>query len=245
VLSTSHDRVRGTKISKPNGNVAALHPVTVRRGRGRIVEGDWASGIVRRVEAKGHLFTEGDAKTHVYKVATGAVCLYRVLSDGRRQIIEFALEGDVIGLGSATVEACNAQAIVSTGLRCLPLGVLLRAAKQDAKVALRLYEAISRELAAAREHLLCIGQRGACERLATFLVILSRRNEARGCDPGIVRLPMTRVDIADFLGITIETVSRTFSKMKRQGLIEIDHVTNIRLRNTGELLRLAVGDARV
>jgi CRP/FNR family transcriptional regulator len=79
---------------------------------------------------------EGDAKTHIYKVASGAVCLYKVLADGRRQIIEFALEGDVIGLGSAPVETCNAQAIVSTRLKCLPLAVLLKAA-------LRLYEALS------------------------------------------------------------------------------------------------------
>jgi len=96
---------------------------------------------------------------------------------------------------------------------------LLKAAKQDPEIALKLYEAISRELLATREHLLCLGQRGACERLAAFLVVLSRRNAARGADPRIVKLPMTRLDVADFLGLTIETVSRTLSKMKRQGLI--------------------------
>jgi CRP/FNR family transcriptional regulator len=101
---------------------------------------------------------------------------------------------------------------------------LLKAAKRDAKVALRLYEALSRELVATREHLLCVGQRGASERLATFLVILSRRNETRGYDPETIKLPMTRADIADFLGVTIETVSRTFSKLRNQGLIEIDQV---------------------
>jgi CRP/FNR family transcriptional regulator, anaerobic regulatory protein len=245
VPRTARDQLRSAKLAKSNGNAAPLHPITVRPPSDRSVERHWTNGIVRRVEPKAHLFTEGDAKTHVFKVASGAVCLYKVLADGRRQVIEFALEGDLIGLCSAPVEACNAQAMVSTRLKCLPLAVLLRAAKRDAKVALGLYEALSRELVATREHVLCVGQRGATERLATFFVILSRRNEERGYDPETIKLPMTRADIADFLGLTIETVSRTFSKLRRHGLIQIDQITTIRLRNTGELQRLAEGDARV
>ena len=231
-------------MAQSNGNAAPLDPITVRPPSGRSIERHWTNGIVRRVEPKAHLFTEGDAKTHVFKVASGAVCLYKVLADGRRQVIEFALEGDLIGLCSAPVEACNAQAMVSTRLKCLPLAVLLKAARRDAKVALGLYEALSRELVATREHVLCVGQRGATERLATFFVILSRRNEERGYDPQTIQLPMTRA-IADFLGLTIETVSRTFSKLRRHGLIQIDQITTIRLRNTGELRRLAEGEARV
>jgi len=241
VLNSVHEPAHNSEICKPNGN--SRQATGVRRRRD--VERHWANGTLRRVAAKGHVFAAGDAKTHVYKVASGAVCLYTVLTDGRRQIIAFALEGDVIGLGSASVQACNAQAIVSSRLQCLPVAALLKAARQDAKIALRLYEAISRELVATREHLQCVGQRGACERLATFLVVLSRRNEARGGDPGTIKLSMTRGDIADFLGITLETVSRTFSKMKRQGLIEIDQITTIRLRDAGELIRLADGGARL
>jgi CRP-like cAMP-binding protein len=241
MLSTVRDRVRGTEVGKTSRN--SRQSVSIRH-RGHI-ERHWADGTLRRIEAKGHVFTEGDAKTHVYKVASGAVCLYTVLTNGRRQIIEFALAGDVVGLGSASVQACNAQAIVSTRLQCLPVAVLLKAARQDVKLALRLYEAISRELVVTREHLLCVGQRGACERLAVFLIVLSRRREARGGDPRVIELPMTRADIADFLGLTIETVSRTFSKMKRQGLIEIDQITTIRLTDADQLLRLADGSARV
>ena len=232
-------------MARSNGNAAPLHPIRVRPPSDRSIERHWINGIVRRVERKAHLFTEGDARTHVFKVASGAICLYKVLADGRRQVIEFALEGDMIGLCSAPVEACNAQAIVSTRLKCLPFAVLLKAAKRDTKVALGLYEALSRELGAMREHVLCVGQRGATERLATFFVILSRRNEERGYDPKTIKLPMTRADIADFLGLTIETVSRTFSKLGRRGLIQIDQITTIRLRNTGELERLAEGNARV
>jgi CRP/FNR family transcriptional regulator len=225
--------------------VAQLQPITVRCPSGWSVESDWVDGSVRRVDAKRHLFVEGDAKTHVYKVMSGAVCLYKVLNDGRRQIIEFALEGDVIGLGSTPTETCNAQALAATRLKCLPIAVMLKAAEQDTSVALRLYKALSRELVAAREHLLCVGQRGATERLVMFFAILSRRNEERGSDPNIIKLPMTRTDIADFLGLKIETVSRTFTKLRRQGFIEIDQITTVHLRNTGELQRLAEGGARV
>jgi CRP/FNR family transcriptional regulator, anaerobic regulatory protein len=241
VLNRSHERVRSSEYRKPNGN--SRQTTGVRRHRD--VEQHWVDGTLRDFEAKGHVFSVGDAKTHVYKVSSGAVCLYTFLTDGRRQIIEFAFEGDVIGLGSASAQACNAQAVISTRLQCLPIAALLRAARQDAEIALRLYEEISRELVATREHLLCVGQRGACERLATFLLVLSRRNEARGDDPEMINLPMTRIDIADFLGLTLETVSRTFSKMKRQGLFEIDQTTTIRLKDAGKLVRLADGGARL
>jgi CRP/FNR family transcriptional regulator len=243
--STAYVQVRNGKMAKSNGHTAPNQPGAVRYVRERSVESDWGNGTVRRIEAKGHLFKEGDTKTYVYKVASGAVCIYKMLADGRRQIIEFAFEGDIIGLGSAPLEACNAQAIVLTRLKCLPLATLLKAAKHDAKVALGLYEALAQELIATHEHLLCVGQRGATERLAAFLLILSRRNEVRGSDPETIKLPMTRVDIADFLGLTIETVSRTFSKLKSQGLIEIDQNTTIHLKNTDELKRLAEGGARV
>ena len=213
--------------------------------RGWSIEQDWINGIERRIEVKCHLFIQGDARTHLYEIASGAICLYTMLADGRRQVIDFAFAGDLIGLGSADAEACNAQAIVSTEVKFLPLSVLLSAAARDTKVALTLYEALSRELTAAREHLQCIGQRGATERLAMFFVVLARKNAARGCDPTTFELPMTRADIADFLGLKLETVSRTLSKLKRQGLIEIEQSKTIRLTDPRALARLARGDVRV
>lgn len=232
-------------MAQLNGHAVPRHPLTVRPPGDHSIERQWTNGLVRRIEPKAHLFTEGDAKTHVFMVASGAVCLYKVLADGRRQVIEFAFEGDLIGLCSAPVEACSAQALVLTRLKCLPFAILLKAAQQDAKVALGLYQALSHELAATREHALCVGQRGAIERLATFLVMLSKRNGERGVDPQSIQLPMTRADIADFLGLTIETVSRTLSKLRARGLIQIDEITTIRLMNVDELRGLAEGEARV
>ena len=197
---------------------------------------------LRGIEAKDHIFTEGDPKTHVYQVVTGAVCLYKVLPDGRRQVIDFAYGGDIIGLGLGACELYNAQATVATRIRCLPVSALQGVARQDPAIAMRMCEALSEELTAIRDHLVCVVQRSATERLVTFLLALSRRNEARGRDPKTLELPMTRTDIGDFLGLTIETVSRTLSKLKALGLIEIDQGTTIRLMAIDELCALADGN---
>ena len=191
------------------------------------------------------MFCEGDPKTHIYQLVTGAVCLYRMLEDGRRQVIDFAFDEDIVGLGSGALSDYNAQALAATRVKCLPISAMLTAAKADGRVALGLYEALSRELLAAQAHLVCVGQRGATEKIATFLVMLSRRNEMRGRSPDTITLPMTRIDIADFLGMTIETVSRTLTKLKHQGLIEVDQIATIRLKNITRLVVIAEGCVRV
>jgi CRP-like cAMP-binding protein len=198
---------------------------------------------LRGIEAKDHIFTEGDPKLHVYQVVTGAVCLYKVLPDGRRQVIDFAFGGDLIGLSLSDRERYNAQATVATRVKCLPVSALQGIASKDPAIAMRMCEALSDELTAIRDHLVCVVQRSATERLVTFLLALSRRNEARGRDPATLELPMTRTDIGDFLGLTIETVSRTFSKLKALGFIEIDQGTTIRLVAIDDLMALADGNA--
>lgn len=103
----------------------------------------------------------------------------------------------------------------------------------------KLYEALARELAATRDLMLTTGQRSAVERLASFLLALSRRN---GQDPTVVELPMTRTDIGDFLGLTIETVSRTFTKLKMMGLLELPQCNQVKILNVEELEGLADGE---
>jgi len=200
-----------------------------------------ARAPLRCVEAKDHVFSEGDPKSYVYQVATGAVCLYKVLPDGRRQVIDFAYGGDIISLGLGQVETCNAQATVATRVRCLPVSALSGLASRDPVFALRMCEAMSDELSAVRDHLVSVVQRSATERLGTFLLVLSRRNERFYRDPLTIELPMTRADIGDFLGLTIETVSRTFTKFKGLGLIEINQGTTIRIIDAEKLKSMADG----
>ncbi len=204
-----------------------------------------SSGAVRVVKAREHIFTAGDARTHVHRVESGAVCLYKIMPDGRRQVIDFAFPGDFIGLGCEQEYTLNAQALEPVRLKCIPAGTLSRMASRDPSLGLKLYEAMSRELAAAQDHLFTIGQRSAAERLACFLLALSRRNARQGRNPALIVLPMTRSDIADFLGLTIETISRTLTKLRSAKVIDLEQCTLVRIINTALLERLAAGEASI
>jgi CRP/FNR family transcriptional regulator len=197
---------------------------------------------LRRVETKESVFAEGDPTTHVFRVETGAVALYKVLTDGRRQIVGFAYPGDLIGLGAQGEHVMNAQATKPTRLRCLPLSSLHHSAARDPALSFKLYEALARELAATRDLILTTGQRSATERVVSFLVAFSRRSERNGQDPLDFELPMTRADIGDFLGLTIETVSRTFTRLKALGLIELPHSSRVKVVNIDGLESLAEGE---
>lgn len=201
-----------------------------------------AQAPLRRVEAKEFVFAEGDSTTHLFRIESGAVSLYKVLGDGRRQIIGFAYAGDLIGLGAEGEHVMNAQAIKPTRLRCLPLAAMHRSAFRDPAFAFKLYEALTRELAATRELMLITGQRSAMERVAGFLLAFSRRSLRNGNDPVNIELPMTRADIGDFLGLTIETVSRTFSKLKSLGMIDLPQSNRVTLLDLDELERFADGE---
>ena len=112
----------------------------------------------------------------------------------------------------------------------------------DARVGLKLYDAVSHELLAARDLLFTVSQRTATERLAGFLLSLSRRNARRGEDAREIVLPMTRADIADFLGLTIETVSRTFTKFRVEGLIDLEQCVLVTIKDASALSELINGD---
>jgi CRP/FNR family transcriptional regulator len=203
-----------------------------------------AHASLRRVEAKEFVFAEGDLISHLYRIETGAVALYKVLADGRRQILGFAYPGDLIGLGAQGEHVMNAQAIKPTRLRCLPVSALRQSAARDPLLGFKLYEALARELAATRDLMLTTGQRSATERVAGFLLAFSRRSKRNGQDPAQFDLPMTRADIGDFLGLTIETVSRTFTKLKVLGLIKLPQSNHVKLVDIDELESLAQGEGQ-
>ncbi len=184
-------------------------------------------------------------RSHVYRIESGAVCLYKIMGDGRRQVLDFAYAGDFIGLGSQDEHALNAQALEPTRLKCLPVATLARMADRDPRLGLKLYEAMSRELASTQEHLFTVGQRSAVERVACFLLALSQRNKREGQDAETLVLPMTRSDIADFLGLTIETVSRTLTKLRSAKIIDLEQCTLLRLLDVAKLERLSAGEASV
>lgn len=176
--------------------------------------------VVRRIAVKEHVFLEGDARDHVFRIEDGVIALYKTLPDGRRQIIDFAYPGDLIGLGVLDEHVLSAQATTAAKVRCLSTAALERMAESDAGLALKLYKSVCHELAATRSLLVTVGQRSAIERLAAFLLALHRRTAAGGSST--VTLAMRRSDIADLLGLTIETVSRTLTKLRTMGIIDIE-----------------------
>lgn len=215
------------KFDKPGHSVA---PARVLR---------FDSGTLRRLDPREHVFCEGDPRTHVFQVEEGTIVIYKVLPDGRRQVIGFAYPGDLLGLGTSGDHMFNAQATSMAKVRCLGAQALEEAAAHDAPLALKLYRAISLELSAARNLLISIGQQSAIERVAAFLVTLDRRSgEAEG-DTSVIRLPMRRSDIADFLGLTIETVSRTLTKLRVMRVIEIVNGTEVHICARARLEQLA------
>ncbi|MFY0610861.1 MAG: helix-turn-helix domain-containing protein [Hyphomicrobiaceae bacterium] len=195
----------------------------------------------RVVERKENVFSEGDGVTHVYRVEAGHVCIYRMLADGRRQIVDFAFPGDFVGLGAVGHHTTNAEATERTRLQSLPVAELRRIVRDSPQLGLDLYAALSEELASTRELLISIGQKTAQERVAGFLLLLSERNARRSEDPDTIVLPMTRTDIADYLGLTIETVSRTMTKLRMTGLIDIEQCVIVTIQDHEALNDVAEG----
>lgn len=197
----------------------------------------------RTLDAKEHLFCECDQSSQVYLVEAGLICVYRMIADGRRQVLDFAYPGDVVGLGSLELHTVNAQASSRTRVRSLGRKALYDLAAHDPQIGARLYEALAHELVATREHLFVVSKCNAAERLASFLLALANRNKRRGEDPTELVLPMMRADIADYLGLTIETVSRTFTKFKAEGLIDIEQCVLVTIQDLCGLMSVAPGGA--
>ena len=225
-----------TSVASANGARTRLVPLS-ESAMGRSV----ATAQTLIVERKEHLFCDGDDATHIYKVEAGHVCIYRILGDGRRQVIDFAFPGDFIGLGAKGQHTTSAQATERTRLRCLPVSELREIINAHPRLGMDLYEMMSSKLAGARNLLVSVCQRSAQERVAGFLLALSRRKVHRGEDASCIVLPMTRTDIADYLGLTIETVSRTLSKMGKARVIDIEQNIIITINDSKALADMAEG----
>jgi CRP/FNR family transcriptional regulator len=228
-------------VTRPQTRREPLH-LAAPQPSGSALNRRFRSAAAKTLEARDHLFFEGDEKSHAYLVEKGSVCLYKTLPDGRRQIFGFAYAGDFIALDCSDSHSHNAQALNLTRLRCLPAHVLKEVGRSDPEAGLQLYTTLSEHLMAARDLLSTVGQRSAAERLAGLLLALARRNERNGVNPWKIQLPMTRLDIADFLSLTIETVSRTFTKFRQDQLIGLTHSTLVTVLNPQELESLAAGD---
>ena len=167
------------------------------------------------------VFSEEELTTSFYNVLEGVMRLYKLLPDGRRQIVGFALPGDFLGMNISGRHNFSADAIGPVVVCQFPKASFGRFIEDKAHLLRRINELAIRELSQARDHMVLLGRRSAEEKVATFLLGWRDRLMLLHGPSNIVPLPMSRQDIADFLGLTIETVSRTFTKLERDRIIEI------------------------
>ena len=181
------------------------------------------------------IFWEGDAADHCYKIVTGAVRISKVLPDGRRQIADFFVAGDLIGFEPGTSYDFTAEAVVDSVLLKCPRRRLDALLAEDASAQRTLLTVALERLSAAQRQMVLLGRKSATEKVASFLSVLSARSRIMT----EVDIPMSRNDIADHLGLTIETVSRAFTKLRRQGIIALPHPQHIEILDVDALRELA------
>jgi len=173
------------------------------------------------------VFGQGEAADYVYRVVSGAVRTIRFSSDGRRQILNFYLPGDVFGLECGKRHTLSAEAVADADISLVRRSLIDTATTQDAAASHALIVMMQRQLQNAQEHALVLGRKGAGERVAAFLLQLADRVTAQ-CE---IDLPMSRADIADYLALTIETVSRAFSQMERDHTIALPSSRHVVVRD--------------
>ena len=195
----------------------------------------------RTFPAHGIVFFEGDPANNIYEVADGSVMLYKLLPDGRRQVVEILGPGDLFGVPAGDVYDTSAETLTETLVHMI--------SRKDAENSYTIQEHVKKCLVSQvqnlHEHAVLLGRKSAHERVASFLMRFVPSRGDFGCigpqsdeDQSVVTLHMTRQEIADYLGLTIETVSRVLSDMKRRKVITMEKQDRIRIMNVCGLCHL-------
>lgn len=176
--------------------------------------------------ADSEVYAQGGKVCGYYRIEFGAVRIYRLLSDGRRQICAFHLAGETFGFEADHIHHFFAEAVVATGVRTFRPVAGVDTSRELLPLALR-------SMVRAQEHLLVVGRQNATERIAAFLVDMADRQG----DLAQIELPMSRQDIGDYLGLTIETVSRVLSRLRSKGVLKFHGLRVLEIRKP-EALRI-------
>lgn len=187
------------------------------------------------------LFEAGDPAARVFTVTSGMLKTFKLMPDGRRQITGFMIAGDVLGLADEGVYAYSVEALTAARLCRFDRGRLEKLLATYPKMERRLLAMAGHEISAAHEQMLLLGRKTAKEKIASFLLGFRERAAARGLRADPVHLPMSRADLGDFLGLTMETVSRTFSRLRKDGVIALHTGGRVEVCDRAALARLAEG----
>jgi CRP/FNR family transcriptional regulator, nitrogen fixation regulation protein len=191
-------------------------------------------GSVQSFAKDEEIFGEGDRAAYVYKVLSGVVRTSKLLSDGRRQIDAFHLAEDIFGIEAGDEYRFCAESVGDCVVVAYRRNHLAALTGGDVQLAQDMTMGMLRSLVRAQNHLLLLGRKSALEKIATFLLDMAERT----ADDDALDLPMSRTDIADHLGLTIETVSRSFTQLERQGIIGLPSARHVVLSNRAALERL-------
>ena len=225
MISTSPSRQPAGRLGRPAAPV---------NGQAHGLEGSIElMGAVMPYARNTEIYGENEPAEYLYKVISGAVRTYKVLNDGRRQIGAFYLAGDVFGLEIGDEHTFSAEAIVDCKVMVIKRAALVSLAARSNDVARQLWTMTAGELQRAQSHIMLL-IKTAQERVAGFLLEMAARSPAANS----VELPMSRQDIADYLGLTIETVSRTLTQLEHSAAISVPTSRRIVLRNRAALSRL-------
>ena len=194
-----------------------------------------------RFDASHTIFSEGEAADALYNVTSGTVKLYKLLPDGRRQITGFLVTGDFLGLAVNESYAYSAETVTSSSVCRFPRRKIDALMDEFPKMQRRLFSMASNELAAAQDQMLLLGRKTAKEKICSFLLMLSQRAARRGHKENPVYVPMSRADIADYLGLTTETVSRTFTQLKTAGAISLQEGNKVLIADMDTIYDMAEG----
>jgi CRP/FNR family nitrogen fixation transcriptional regulator len=194
-----------------------------------------ALGLAMSFGRNMEIYAEGEPAGHVYKVVSGVVRISKLLPDGRRQISAFHTLGDMFGFEADELHHASAEAVVPVKVIAYKWQSLLAAGCRSASLVRDLLNLTMVGLRDTQEHLLLLGRKNALERVAAFLLDMSKRTKAGS----VVELAMPRHDIADYLGLTLETVSRMFAELKERGAIRLEGARRVHLLDTERLAAMS------
>jgi CRP/FNR family nitrogen fixation transcriptional regulator len=181
----------------------------------------------------GQFYCEGEPATYLYRIISGVARIYRMTTEGRRQIVAFYVPGDLFGFEAGETHMLSAEAITDTRVRMVKRTAMMTIAAEDDDVAHQLWLCVGREIRRNQEHILQFS-RPARARVASFLLEMSRRMP----NANAAALSISRQDIGDFLDLRIETVSRILMRFARSGVISFSNNRSISVRNPTFLAQL-------
>lgn len=239
-------QAKGPLIELPTGHPCehcVIRPITIcRRLDAETLANLRSLGTMQRLEPDQPIFHEGDAVKRVFMLAHGSLKIYTLLADGRRQITGFMFPGDFLGISIDDEYAFTAEALVKSELWWFTREAFDRFVETNSKVERELYRLAAHELAAAQAQMVLLGRKTAAERLASFFLSLLERQELVDCHTHReFDLPMSRLDIADYLGLTKETVSRMLAHLRDRKLIRLASQDRIEILDRDGLKEMAEG----